>query len=252
MSVLSEPSVLRTLRLHYVRDVCHTCTCAASAGVRPLLVQYPDLPVCPPHVSISLALPRALAFWGILLRHSIRLGCLLFAKSHSGFPRSGCPLFCDLRMVLHRTCGRCRCTPVSVRVVTMCRCTAWPEHSPFWACLSTALASCAHSTCGLCRCDDASITPSFVIHSHLLDGIAASVCSLPPFLPASDPRLPDARLGMVLLLHHLESKSFTYRDTQLSRFKDLAAHPPVLPGFERTGRTHRVQPTSGIRTAKRS
>ena len=111
----------------------------------------------------------------------------------------------------------------------MRRCTAWPEHSPFWACLSTVLASSAHSTCGLCRCDDASITPSFVIHSHLLDGIATSVCSLPPFLPASDPRLPNARLGMVLLLHHLESKSFTYRDTQLSRYNDLAAHPPVLP-----------------------
>jgi len=73
--------------------------------------------------------------------------------------------------------------------------------------------------------DDASITPSIVIHSHLLDGIVTSVCDLPPFLPASDPRLPNARLGMVLLLHHLESKTFTYRDTQLSRFDDLAAHP---------------------------
>jgi hypothetical protein len=59
----------------------------------------------------------------------------------------------------------------------MFQCTTWPEHSPFWACLSTALASCAHSTCGLCRCDDASITPSFVIHSHPLDGIAASVAA---------------------------------------------------------------------------
>ena len=77
--------------------------------------------------------------------------------------------------------------------------------------------------------DDASITPSFVIHSHLLDGIATSVCGLPPFLPASDPCLPNTRLGKVLLLHHLESKSFTYRDTQLSRYNDLAAHPPVLP-----------------------
>ena len=87
------------------------------------------------------------------------------------------------------------------------------------------MASYAHRTCGGCRCDDASITPSIVIHSHLLDGIVTSVCDLPPFLPASDPRLPNARLGMVLLLHHLESKSFTYRDTQLSRFDDLAAHP---------------------------
>jgi hypothetical protein len=52
-----------------------------------------------------------------------------------------------------------------------------------------------------------------------------SVCSLPPFLPASDPHLPNARLGKALLLHHLESKTFTYKDTQLSRFNDLAAHP---------------------------
>ena len=86
--------------------------------------------------------------------------------------------------------------------------------------------------------DDASITPSFVIHSHLLDGIVASVCDLPPFLPASDPRLPKARLGMVLLLHHLESKSFTYRDTQLSRFNDLAAHPSHLTVQFRANGSH--------------
>ena len=74
-----------------------------------------------------------------------------------------------------------------------------------------------------------------VIHSHLLDGIAASVCSLPPFLPASDPRLPDARLGMVLLLHHLESKNFIYRDTQLSRFMTLPLIPHLCRWFRANG-----------------
>ncbi len=143
---------------------------------------------------MSLALPRAFACWGIpslrsgqaLLRYSIRPGRLLFAKSHSGFPRSGRPLFCDLRACPELAKEWCfhpdgYRPPVSIRAVTMFQCTTWPEHSPFWACLpvafrlSTALASCAHRTCGRCRCDDASITPSFVIHSHLLDGIVASV-----------------------------------------------------------------------------
>ena len=51
---------------------------------------------------------------------------------------------------------------------------------------------------------------------------------LSPFLPASDPRLPDARQGRVLSLHHLEGKFFTYMNTQLSRYNDLAAHPLYL------------------------
>ena len=145
-------------------------------------------------------------------------------RAATGFPVPDVPCFVTL--------GWCF-TPVSIRVVTMRQCTAWPEHLPFWACLSTGLASCAHlhRACAQrkCRCDDASTTPSLiVIHSHLLDGIAASLCSLPPSLPASDPRLPNARLGRVLSLHHLEGKTFTYRDTQLSRYNDLAAHPLYL------------------------
>jgi hypothetical protein len=80
--------------------------------------------------------------------------------------------------------------------------------------------------------------PSFlIILSHLLDGIAASACSLPPFLPASDPRLPGACQGKVFSLHHLKGKVFTYMNTQLSKFNDLVAHPPIFIGFERTGRT---------------
>ena len=76
--------------------------------------------------------------------------------------------------------------------------------------------------------DDASSIPSFIIiHSHLLDGITTSASSLPPFLPASDPRLPDARQGKVLSLHHLEGRSYTYKDTQLLRYNDLNRSSPV-------------------------
>ena len=86
--------------------------------------------------------------------------------------------------------------------------------------------------------DDAStISSLIVIHSHLLDGITASAGSLPPFLPASDPRLPDVRQGKVFSLHHLEDKVFTYLNTQLSRYNDLAAHPPIFIGFGQTDRT---------------
>ena len=51
---------------------------------------------------------------------------------------------------------------------------------------------------------------------------------LSPFLPASDPRLPGARQGKVLSLHHLEGKILAYMNTQLSRYNDLAAHPLYL------------------------
>ena len=132
---------------------------------------------------------------------------------------------------------------MSVRVVTLHPCTAWPEHSPFWAGLS-AVWQVLH--------DDASTAPALiVIHSHLLGGVAASACSLPPFLPASDPHLPDARQGKVLSLNHLEDKRFTYMDTQLSRptlsLSKCTMTLPLIPcilryNFERTGRT---QPHAG-------
>jgi len=55
--------------------------------------QSPDLPGYPPHVSISPALPGALASWGILLRRGLRPGRLLphSGESHGGFPRSVYP-----------------------------------------------------------------------------------------------------------------------------------------------------------------
>jgi hypothetical protein len=72
-----------------------------TPAIRPVTFRCLCLPLYPPHVSIFWALPQTFASWGILLRYNIRLSRLLFAKSHSGFPRSGYPLFCDLRMVLY-------------------------------------------------------------------------------------------------------------------------------------------------------
>ena len=107
---------------HYGITVC----------LKPWHTEYPCLPVHPAHVPkghaicISWALPQAFASWAILLRHSIRPGRLL--KEHrDGFPRSESSLFCDLRMVLHRTCGGCRCTPGLIRGDTMYLGTTWPE-----------------------------------------------------------------------------------------------------------------------------
>jgi len=90
-----------------------------------------------------------------------------------------------------------------------------------------------------------------VIHSHLLDGITASACSLPPFLPASDPRLPVARQGKVLSLHHLKGKFFTYMNTQLSKYNDLAAHPPTLHRFRANGSHTQVAGDSASPQGKR-
>ena len=89
--------------------------------------------------------------------------------------------------------------------------------------------------------DDASITPSFVIHSHLLDGIAASVAAY--------------RLSFPLQTHVRQTHAWgwcfystTWR-VRLSLTGTLSCQGSMtLPlslrtlryNFERTGRTHRV------------
>ena len=128
-------------------------------------------------------------------------------------------------------------------------CTVQPETIPIWVLPISQIWQVLH--------DDASTVPSLiVIHSHLLDGITALARRLPPFLPASDPRLPDVRQEKVLSLHHLEGKSFTYMNTQLSRpalslskcSMTLLLIPCILRyNFEQTGRTQCVQWTTGIR-----
>ncbi len=100
-----------------------------------------------------------------------------------------------------------------------------PETVPFWALPVSQVWQVLH--------DDASTTPSLiVIHGHLLGAMTTLASRLSPFLPASDPRLPDARQGKVLSLHHLEGKSFTYMNTQLSRYNDLAAQPLHLVAIQ--------------------
>jgi len=88
--------------------------------------------------------------------------------------------------------------------------------------------------------------------SHLLDGITASASSLPPFLPVSDPRLPDARQGKVLSLHHLEGRNYTYKDTQLLRYNNLNRSSPVskIP-FRANGSHTQIPPDSASHQGKR-
>ncbi len=100
-----------------------------DACLKPDFCRHLDLPGCPPHVSISWALPQALASWGILLRHGIRPGRLLLheaERARDGFPCSVCPFVVAL--------GGCF-TPGPIRVQS---CAAWharPGTDPFWACL---------------------------------------------------------------------------------------------------------------------
>jgi len=88
-----------------VRDACHTCTCAASTGVKPSSFHHRRLPVYPPHVSISLALSRAFASWGIPPTCGLRL-VACSAKSTGEEPQEVTPFrvsieICCLRMALY-------------------------------------------------------------------------------------------------------------------------------------------------------
>ena len=51
-----------------------------TPAIRPITFRYLCLPLHPPHVSLSLALPRAFASWGILLRYSIGLAAFFFKE----------------------------------------------------------------------------------------------------------------------------------------------------------------------------
>ncbi len=106
-----------------------------TPAIRPVTFRCLCLPLYPPHVSIFRALPQTFASLGASYSATAYgLAAFFLQRAIAGFPVPGVPCFVTL--------GWCF-TPVSFRVVTMRRCTAWPEHSPFWACLSTGLASCA-------------------------------------------------------------------------------------------------------------
>ena len=129
---------------HYGQAVC----------LKPWHIESPCLPEHPPHVSVSLVLPRALASWGILLRHSIRPGRLL-REHRDGFPRSECPFFCDLRMALyagshqssHHAQGYC---------MTRDQIPFGPAYQPFRRFSLTTLQPCLHSSLSIATCSTGS------------------------------------------------------------------------------------------------
>jgi hypothetical protein len=140
--------------------------------------QYPDLPGYPPHVSISWALPQALASWGILLRHGLRPGRLLqrpftsfrasSERARDGFPRSVCPFSVTLDWCF---------TPDPIRVQS---CAAWharPGIIPFWACLCLL----GNSQLGRFCLTTPHHTFTCVSHSHLLGGVVLSGSALTAF-----------------------------------------------------------------------
>ena len=226
-------------------------TTSETCAIRPLLIQYPNLPVYPPHVSISLALPRALLLGASYSATAYGLAAFFLQRAIAGFPVPDVPCFVTL--------GWCFTAPAVGAGVRRCPFEWLPcsnvRHGlntvpfglacqPLWQVVHTVPAVCAGVT---------------TLQSHL-QSLSIVTCStgLPlrlrltafpsPSLARpgrADPRLPNARLGMVLLLHHLESKTFTYRDTQLSRFKTLPLILRTLRyNFERTGRTHRLHLTA--------
>ena len=85
-----------------------------------------------PHVSISPALPEALASWGILLPDGIRPDRLLApsGESRRGLPRSVYPFLRDVRLVLYA---------VSLIHIEWKLCDGSPHSQlgtcPVWACL---------------------------------------------------------------------------------------------------------------------
>lgn len=167
----------------------------------------------------------------------------------------------DVRTVLHRTCGRCRCMPgllTSERLSAMC--LAALETFPVlgqpiirvWLVLHTVPAVCAGVTTPQC-------TLTCVAHVYPFMGIVAfpSVSTIrfggfAFFLPAFDPRLPGARRGKGLSPVHQGGRSFlryrllftvslTCMDMQLRKSNDFRRPSPISAvGFGRTGRTHCV------------
>ena len=123
--------------------------------LKPRHIESPCLPEHPPHVSIlSWALPQALASWGILLRHSIRPGRLL--KEHcDGFPRSECPLVCDLRMALYAG-SHSGGHHVPGNDMARDQIPFGPAYQPFSRFLLTTLHPCLHSSLSVATCSTGS------------------------------------------------------------------------------------------------
>jgi hypothetical protein len=173
-------------------------------------------------------------------RHTAWSPAPALRKEHrAGFPRSEYPFVMAL--------GWCFTAPAvgaGVRRVSF----EWLLHTcvlgslkpfPFGSCLSAKFGKLRITT----------------LQPHLHSSLSIATClgrwrllasRLSPFPPASDPRLPVARQGKVLSLHHLEGKDFTYMNTQLSRFSDLAAHPLYLAIQFRANGSHTQHSQNGL------
>ena len=85
-----------------------------------------------------------------------------------------------------------------------------------WVSLSTLAPHCVWCSAGVATCSTGS--PHRLAVYRLSFPLLTRIYIM-PF------RVPNARQGKVLSLHHLKDKSFTYMNTQLSKYNDLAAHP---------------------------
>jgi len=188
----------------YVKDACHKTVILPL----PKTSRIPD-----PRQHIH-RLSRRHWLLGSSFPFGLAAGCLLHCwRASNGLLRSECPLFRDRRMVLYARAS----FEWLLHTNVLCSLRLYP----FGSCLSAKFGKFCMTT----------------LQPHLHSSLSIATClgrwrlmasRLSPFLPASDPRLPVARQGKVLSLHHLEGKVFTYMNTQLSRYNDLAAHPLYL------------------------
>jgi hypothetical protein len=210
---------------------------------KPWHFESPCLLEHPTHVCISRPLQPSISTLGHPIHRGIRPGRLLSSREPSvGYSVPSVHWFVTLGWYFSPEGDNKR------RVSFEWSPCAWVRYGlrpdPFWAC---------ESAVPQVVLDDASTIPSLiVIHSHLLDGITTSASSLPPFLPSSDPRLPDARQGKVLSLHHLEGRSFTYKDTQLLSYNDINRSSPVSKTpFRANGSHTQIAPDPATPVGKR-
>ncbi len=236
--MLSEPNVRRTLRLHYVRDVCH----------KTLAHRVPHPSRTPGPRQHILRLSRRRWLLGPSLPFGLAVGCLLhFWRASNGLLCSAHP-FCAML-------GRCFMPGLRASERPSALCPIDLETFPFWGqpiirvwlVVHTVPAVCAGVTTPQC-------TFSYLAHSRFPECFCHPVWQLHSLLPAFDPRLPVARRGKGLSPVHQRGRgccdtacavSFTCMDMQLRKSSDFRRPAPILSdSFGRTGRTHRVRRTS--------
>ena len=152
--------------------------CASVIRLEPILP--PCLLVYRPHVSISSALPEALASWGIPLHQGIRPGRLLSrGENPDGLLRSVCPF----SVTLGRYSTPCPLYVSSGDHAPRYSVAEW-GHVPFGpACVCLR----NHQPVWQVLTHDASGIPLSPVHSHLLEASPLSASSLSPSRPCTPP-----------------------------------------------------------------